>query len=554
MAMDKDLTKRLIEEKISALKREQEENLARALAQKFGFPYIDLVKTPLDWDALHLAKIEEVKNGFFIPFQKVKKILFVACLDPENEFLKKKIEEWRKEGYALRLFLCSKTSFQRGLKEYERISLPKEKLVGRVTLSDAAIERITREVLDLDSLKEELQKTESEINLFIESFLGGAVRFEASDIHIIPQEDRAILRYRLDGLMHPIYEIPKKFFTSLLYRLKLLSGLKINVTSIPQDGRFTIKVEKREIEVRVSTVPGEHGEDIVMRILDPKMLLSLEELGLHPFYYQKLSKAMKKPQGMILTTGPTGSGKTTTLYACLKKIATPEVKVITIEDPIEYHLKGIDQTQVDHKKGYTFPVALRAALRQDPDIILVGEIRDVETAQTAIQAALTGHLVFSTLHTNDAAGIVPRLIEMGITSSTIPSALNLGMAQRLLRRLCKKCKKETKIPSSLWEKIEKNIQNIPKEYLPDISRGTFFVPQGCKDCYFTGYRGRIGIYEMFEITPKLEEIINFSPSISQMRKTLKEEGMITMQQDGLLRVLEGETSLEELQKVTGPLE
>jgi type II secretory ATPase GspE/PulE/Tfp pilus assembly ATPase PilB-like protein len=284
------------------------------------------------------------------------------------------------------------------------------------------------------------------------------------------------------------------------------------------------------------------------------MLLSLEELGIHPFYYQKLKRAMEKPQGMILTTGPTGSGKTTTLYACLKKIATPEVKVITIEDPIEYHLEGIDQTQVDHKKGYTFPVALRAALRQDPDIILVGEIRDMETAQTAIQAALTGHLVFSTLHTNDAAGIVPRLVEMGITASTIPAALNLGMAQRLLRRLCKKCKKEIEIPVSIWEKIEKNIQNIPKEYLPDISKKTFFLPRGCKDCYFTGYRGRIGIYEMFEITPKLEEMINFSPSISQMRKALKEEGMITMQQDGLLRVLEGETSLEELQKVTGPLE
>lgn len=313
-------------------------------------------------------------------------------------------------------------------------------------------------------------------------------------------------------------------------------------------------MENITIEIRTSTLPAEYGESIVLRILNPKNLIEIEALGLRKDLGEIFEKEIKKPNGMIIVTGPTGSGKTTTLYAVLKRINTPEIKIITIEDPVEYHLKGISQTQVDPPRGYTFANGLRALMRQDPDVILVGEIRDKETAEIALQAALTGHLVFSTLHTNDAAGAIARLIDLGVRPVSIAPAINMVVAQRLPRRVCKNCV-EFVLPSQKeLEKIKKGLNELKKEILPQ----SFFEPdlkipqaKGCENCNFTGYRKRVGIYETFLVDDEMERFILSSPSIVDMRELAIKKGMLLMHQDGLIKVLEGITTLEEIERVTG---
>jgi len=542
------------EEKIYSLLRQQEERRAQMLAQKYGLPYINLIATPIQMDALMKVPEETARKGNFAVFSILEKRIGIATTDPENEILKAIIEEFKREGFEIKLFICSKSSLERAWKEYVHIPPPQKELIGKIEISSENIQRIKEEVKNLEDLTQRLNQSLGETGLFFETILGSAFKFNASDIHIIPEEKKAKLRYRIDGIMYTVYQFDLKHYFPLVTRIKILANLKINVRNVAQDGRFTIDLPKKQIEVRVSVAPGEYGEDVVMRILDPKMLLSIEQLGLHPWLEKLLLRHIHRPTGMILACGPTGSGKTTTIYACLMKIAKPEVKVITIEQPIEYHLKNVDQIQVDPEHGYTFEVALQAALRQDPDVILIGEIRERETANTALQAALTGHLVFTTLHTNDAAGVVPRLIEMGATPNVIAPALNLAIAQRLVRRVCKNCAEKIEVKGELKEKIQKNLENLPENIKPNLEKIEIYKAKGCEKCYFTGYKGRIGIFEMFEVTPKIEEAILSYPSISKMRKVAIEEGMITMKQDCLLRVIEGVTTLEELERVTGRLE
>jgi len=437
-----------------------------------------------------------------------------------------------------------------------------KKITGEVVIPSEILTEIKREIKNISEFKEKIKAfLEKRVTEILEIILGGGIFLDVSDIHIEPREEDTKLRVRIDGILEDVLLFDKKVYENLLSRIKLLSGIKLNITDRPQDGRFSIimrspnsRSEPRgEIEIRVSTLPAEFGESIVLRILNPKSLIDLEVLGLRKDLLDIFNKEIKKPNGMIIVTGPTGSGKTTTLYAFLKKIQKPEIKVVTIEDPIEYHLEGISQTQVNPARGYDFPNGLRAIVRQDPDVILVGEIRDLDTASIALQSALTGHLVLTTLHTNDAAGTIARLQALGEKPVNIAPAINIAIAQRLVRKVCKKCSKMEKTPPSILEKIKKELKGIPKNIeIPEL-RAELKIPKakGCKDCNFTGYRGRIGIFEAFLVNDEMEKFILTSPSIAALREMTMKKGMVTMKQDGLIKVLEDITTIEEVERITG---
>ena len=432
-----------------------------------------------------------------------------------------------------------------------------EKITGQVKIPSQKVLEIQKRVKhtsDFKKLIEEflLEKTTELLGII----LGGSILLNGSDIHIEAGEEKAKIRARIDGMLQDIIVFEKKIYKSLVSRIKLLSGLKLNITDKPQDGRFSILLEEEkqtEIEIRTSTLPSEYGESIVMRILNPKNLIEVEALGLRKDLFERFKREIRKPNGMIIVTGPTGSGKTTTLYAILKRIQKPEIKIITIEDPIEYHLKAISQTQVAPKKGYDFANGLRSLMRQDPDVILVGEIRDLETASIALQAALTGHLVLTTLHTNDAAGTIARLHAIGENPVNIAPAINVAIAQRLPRKVCRKCVEFEKISLPLLKKIKEELKTIPKDIeIPELLPG-LKIPKakGCEDCNFTGYKSRIGVYEAFLVDDEMERFILTSPSISALREFAIKKGMVTMRQDGLIKVLQGITTIEEIDRVVG---
>ncbi len=442
----------------------------------------------------------------------------------------------------------------------------KEKGIEReVEINQASLQMLQKEIKNLGDVKIKIASLkQGSASAILELILAGALQNEASDIHWESQEEGSLLRFRIDGLLQEITFLPSKITSLVLSRLKLISGVALNIKDKPQDGRFTIEVNSLNSEVRASFVPSPNGENVVLRLLNPKTInLTLKDLGLRQDSYEILKKEIKRPNGLIVTTGPTGSGKTTTLYAFLKEILDPKIKIITLEDPIEYHLKGITQTQVEPERGYTFVQGLRAVLRQDPDIIMVGEIRDQETAEIAIQAALTGHLVFSTLHTNDAAGAIPRFLDLDANPKSLASALTLTMAQRLVRRLCIKCKKDYQPNQKEKEKIKKALADLPAEVLtkaglpsnikiPKISENfKLFKPTGCPQCNGTGFKGRIGVYEIIPSDPDLEKFISQTPGHAEILEFLQKKGFVSMFQDGVLKALEGITSIEELENVVG---
>lgn len=421
-----------------------------------------------------------------------------------------------------------------------------KRITGLVEIQREQFEKIQ----NISDFKEEFRKSlQKRITKILEVILGGGISLGASDVHIEPEEEKVKIRLRLDGILQDIIYLDKETYNNILSRVKLLSGIKLNITDRPQDGRFSVAIGKNTIEIRTSALPAEYGESIVLRILNPKSLISLEDLGLREDLLKLFERELKKPNGMIIVTGPTGSGKTTTLYAFLKKIHKPEIKIITIEDPIEYRLPGISQTQVAPQKGYDFASGLKSIVRQDPDVILVGEIRDLETANIALQSSLTGHLVLTTLHTNDAAGTIARLINLGAKPADIGPAINLAIAQRLVRKICKKCLKLEKPSVEKLKKIKNGlgIRVGSKIKIPKA--------MGCQDCNYTGYRGRIGLFEAFLIDDKMEKFILKSPSIAALREEAIKRGggggMTTMMQDGLTKVLAGLTTLEEVERVIG---
>lgn len=453
------------------------------------------------------------------------------------------------------------------------------KITGEVIISPSVLTQIKKKIKNIADYKKEIENNlEKNITELLEIILGGTIKLEGSDIHLEPKEENSKIRVRVDGLLQDVLSFDTKICQSLVSRIKLISGLKLNVVDRPQDGRFSISLEESNsvtdlIEIRTSTLPTEHGEAVVMRILNPKNLIDLEALGLREDLLKLFNKEIKRPNGMIIVTGPTGSGKTTTLYAFLKKIQKPETKIITIEDPIEYHLKGITQTQVSAPRGatqaeslasliqtsrrvpmyYDFANGLRSIMRQDPDVVLVGEVRDLETASIALQASLTGHLVFSTLHTNDAAGTIARLQALGEKPVNIAPAINMAIAQRLVRKVCKKCVKIEKVSTIILQKIKKGLKNLPKNVKLQKLNKDIKIPVavGCKGCNFTGYQGRVGIFEAILIDDELEKFILTSPSISVLREKAIKKGMVTMYQDGILKVLQGVTTIKEIERITG---
>lgn len=428
-----------------------------------------------------------------------------------------------------------------------------KKILGSVAISQKIIDEIKADVKNIGDFKKKIEaKTYENITELLDIILFSSIVLDASDVHIEPQETDARLRIRLDGILQDVVLFDQTTYKNLLSRLKLLSHLKLNITDKPQDGRFSIESENALIEIRTSSLPAEYGESIVMRILNPKSLISLEDLGLREDLLKTFQKEIEKPNGMIIVTGPTGSGKTTTLYAFLKKIQNPEIKIITIEDPIEYHLKGISQTQTAPEKGYTFADGLKSIVRQDPDVILVGEMRDLETAKIGLQAALTGHLVLSTLHTNDAAGTIPRLVDLGAEASSVASALKMAVAQRLVRKVCKKCSVPAKPTEKEISEIKSGLKNLPKNIkIPDLEKITLQKPKegGCEVCNFTGYKGRKGLYEAFLIDSEMEKFILTNPPVSSIRELAIKKGMVTMYQSGLIDVLNGTTTMEEVLRV-----
>ena len=541
---------------LTKVRHEEEEKRAKFLAEKIDFPYLNLAFIPIDTDAMSLIPKEKAEAAKAVIINREVKTLHIAVLNPDDKETQSLISELQKEGYAIKIFVISQTSFKRALSHYPSYRETKE-ITGRVEISNEGLTRFQKEIADLESFKKIAGHLfESKATEIVEAALAGALILKSSDIHFEPEKDTIRLRFRRDGVLEDVIFIPISIYLPVLTRIKLLSGLKLNIHEKAQDGRFTIASGKSEIEIRTSILPGAYGENIVMRILDPNVVkLDLEDLGIREDDIKILEKQLNAPTGMILTTGPTGSGKTTTLYAFIKKILTPDIKIITIEDPIEYHIGGISQTQVEPDKDYTFENGLRSIVRQDPDVILVGEIRDFETAEIAMHAALTGHLVFSTLHTNDAIGAVPRLIDLGVKPPIIAPAINMLMAQRLLRRVCVKCAKKRPITQDELLKFKKILKDLPPR-VKDIKisdKISIFEPKGCKECH-SGYSGRVAVMELFEITGDVERLILSSPAESQLREAAKHTGMVSMIQDAVIKIIRGLTTIEEAERILGKLE
>ena len=392
-----------------------------------------------------------------------------------------------------------------------------------------------------------------DVSILLEKILVGAINLNVSDIHIEPEKTEAKIRIRIDGFLQDVIIIDLNAYQRLVSRIKLLSGIKLNVTDRPQDGRFSVLIDKSSVEIRTSSLPSQYGETITLRVLNPQNLVDLNVLGPSKNLLSIFEREIKKPNGMIIVTGPTGSGKTTTLYAFLKKINKPEINIVTIEDPIEYHIKGLSQTQVNPLKGYDFPSGLQSIMRQDPDVILVGEIRDSKTCQIALQAALTGHLVFTTLHTNDAAGTIARLISLEGDLKNVGPAVNLIIAQRLVRKICKHCFETTTLSSEKSQTIKKEFEKFP-EIAKEINfNEELKVPQikGCLKCNSLGYKGRLGIFEAALIDDEMEHFILKNPSIAAFREQAINKGMIPLRLDGLIKVFQGLTTLEEIERVVG---
>lgn len=543
---DEDKQKR----KLGDLLKKEEEDLVQLLAQKHGIEYIDLSALPVNTDALRLVDEHKAYDAKLAPFAIIDRRVKIAARNPGDQKTADIVLALKEAGYEPELSITSTTSLEKAWRGYKDISFAYETKAGSLDIANEEISKVvstTKSMPEIQALLKDIlaQKKSYRVSRMLETIIAGAVATNASDIHIEPEQEYIRLRYRLDGVLADIVSFDIATYGLLLSRIKLLSGLKLNIKKDAQDGRFSVKVNDTEIEIRTSILPGAYNESVVLRLLNPKSIaVPLEDLGIPKKLLSVILQQIDKPNGMVLTTGPTGSGKTTTLYAFLKKVYGPSVKIITIEDPIEYHLEGITQTQVN-EQGYNFLEGLRSALRQDPDIIMIGEIRDGETAAIAINSALTGHLVFSTLHTNDAAGAFPRLLDLGVNPHVISSAINITLAQRLVRKLCQDCKKEVENTNPKVKKVIESI--VDKSELPQTSK--LWQCVGCEKCNHTGYKGRIGIYEGILTDPEVNKIVEVGGSAQDIKNAAAPQAILTMAQDGVIKALQGVTSIEELERV-----
>lgn len=535
------------------IKLKEMERTTSILADDYGMPYVDLFGFPISPEALSLIKEEDaVKNKtvcFFYDGQNVR----LGTTDPENQEARGILEQLNQTYYTNgKIYLISPHSLEYALKLYK--SLPKIiKIVSGVEIKPEDLEKFKEEIESYKSLNEKIN--EVNVSDVVTLILATALKAGSSDIHIEAEEHGIAVRFRIDGVLQEGAVIEKDKWKKIISRMKLLAKVKLNITDKPQDGRYSIYLSDEKIDVRSSFLPTAYGESVVMRLLRSSSVgLPFEELGLLPDVYKLLDNEVKKPNGLILTTGPTGSGKTTTLYAILNKLNEPGTKIITLENPVEYQLKGINQSQVDPKKDYTFAKGLRSILRQDPDIVMVGEIRDLETAEIAVQASLTGHLVLSTLHTNDAAGVIPRLIDMGVKPYFLAPSINAVIGQRLVRKLCPECREEHKLTEDEVERVKKILGVLsPKSGIdvPTSLPTIYKAGKGCEKCNGIGYKGRIGIYELFTMEENIKQLTaDNAPSFKILQQAI-ENGMVTMLQDGVLKCLNGVTSLDEVYRVIG---
>lgn len=548
-----------LEEQLLKIRREAEEKETQKRAVMAGLGYLNLTAAPIQIESLKLVTEEEARRLMVAPFQFKQKEIALAALDPRSKGVPELIKKLEGEGYQVKLFIVSSASLIHILSFYKFLPQQTEEITGKVSIDPKRLEEFSKKLNSLEKIKKEILNFDFKTfptGQILEVVLSGAMNNRASDIHFETEEKGVRLRLRIDGLLHDVMtNLPHEIYKFLLSRIKLLSNLKLNVSDMPQDGRFTIALDGKEVELRISVIPSEYGETIVMRILDPSAIrITLPQLGLRTDDLAIIQDQLKSPNGMILNTGPTGSGKTTTLYAFLLSKLNPEVKIITIEDPIEYHIEGLEQTQVDPEAGYDFANGLRSIMRQDPDSILVGEVRDKETADIAIQAALTGHLVFSTVHANSASGAIPRLLDLGVKAASIGPSLNLIIAQRLVRKLCENCKEPEKTGADLANKIKRFLSNLPKRVeKKDYEKIQLFKPKGCEKCNNIGYKGRIAIFELLEVGDAVEGLLNSNIGEATILKQALKQGIVMMQQDGILKAITGVTTFEEVEGVTGPL-
>lgn len=550
--MPAEFDRKLEEEKLAHIHAEEEEDLVRILSEKYGVPYTDLSFVPIKMDALRIIPEAQAREAQAAAFDKNGKHLSVGLRDLNNPAYQRLEAQLQAQDYIIEKFLVSERSLTHAYALYKDLSQATASEAG--VLAVGVQEALGNAAASLPGLRAHLEellasKSSSKVTELLEAMLGAAIHMKASDVHLEPGEQGVRMRFRLDGVLTDIFTLDERTYRLIDSRIKILSGLKLNITDRAQDGRFTITIEGKELEVRTSVIPGSYGESIVMRLLDPETTKhSFKELGIHPKLLARLQEEIRRPNGMLLNTGPTGSGKTTSLYAFMREIHTPEIKIITIEDPVEYHLEGIVQTQVNGK-DYTFASGLRSVLRQDPDVIMVGEIRDAEVAEVAVQAALTGHFVFSTLHTNDAAGTFPRLVDLGVDPKSFASAITVAMAQRLVRTLDPATKRKRPTTDEEKRLIERVFSTASDESVKPASYNEVWTAGGDASSEDSGYKGRTGVYEAIFMDDELGAFLRDNPSAGDIAKHVERQGFLTMAQDGILKALNGETSLEEVLRV-----
>ncbi|MEA3464332.1 MAG: GspE/PulE family protein [Patescibacteria group bacterium] len=536
-------------EKQEEIKKKEIERLTEQQAGQSGVSYVDLAGFPVSPEALSLIKEEDAKKLSVVCFYYDGNNLRLASTQPDDNKVKDLLIQLKEKYYCHgEIYLISSHSLEFALELYKTIPAPREIIKG-VKINEQELNKYSAKLSSFKDLQEQIKK--AQITDMVTMIMAASIKLNASDIHIEGEEEDIKIRFRIDGVLHDAAILDKEVWKKFIARMKMLADVKINITDKPQDGRISIYLKDDKVDIRASFLPTAHGESVVMRLLRSSAIgLDFEDLGIRGRAYKQLKCEVERPNGMIITTGPTGSGKTTTLYAILKKLNKQETKIITVEDPIEYQLKGINQSQIS--KNYTFAKGLRSIVRQDPDIIMVGEIRDLETAEISIQAALTGHLVLSTIHTNDAAGTVPRFLSMGAKPFLLAPAFNAMIGQRLVRRICEECKEEIKLSDEDYKKAREILDKLPEEEKNkiDIDNLKFYQGHGCEACQRIGYKGRIGIYEIMAMNSDIEQLI-LSGKVSEydMRDIAMKNGMITMAQDGLLKAIDGITSAEEVFRV-----
>lgn len=550
-----DEKRRKTQKVLTGLENVSQEQEAARLAARIGMPYFDLHIFPASQEAVTTVPEDAARQYRIAVFDRKGNAIKVAFADPEDasaaDFVAKLVED---KELTVDPYVVSESSLDKVWRIYREAPILQEINLMKVSLSDEELRRFEE---DFGALMQLRSASKVSISQTIEIILAGANKFRASDIHIEPGEETVRLRYRVDGVLQDIGAVSRDIYKLTLSRVKMLAHMKINIRDRAQDGHFGIDLDGRHIDLRVNVIPGNHGENINLRILNAEDTMhDVKSLGAEGVTYEKISRGVEKPYGMVINTGPTGSGKTTTLYSILREINGPDKKIITIEDPIEYQVPGIVQTEVSRNGEYSFGTALRAIVRQDPDVILVGEIRDEETAEVAANAAMTGHLVLSTVHANTAPGAIPRLIELGLKPSAITSAINVVIGQRLVRKLCEHCKESYQPAEETMDSLRELLSIISPKAHVEMPRhaDTLWNPKGCAKCNFTGYHGRIGIFEAFTLTKEIEGIILDLGTENDLMRAAVEDGMVTMAQDGILKALRGVTSLEEVWRVTGQKE